>query len=141
MKCPNEIIKKMEEMEVKINKYEKNYNDKKQSLGAAVSSTSVISNGQEQQEIELKGLRQDFDKLKALVHSMLPRTDKIERETYDLEQYGRSNCLIAGHRFGYCASSFLKERKSSHSEVLEKNPKEPGLFEEEIVEGQWNDNH
>ena len=62
---------------MRINKYEKNYNDKKQSSGAAVSSTSVISNGQEQQEIELKGLGQDFYKLKALVHSMLPRIDKI----------------------------------------------------------------
>ena len=94
MKCPNKIIKKMKEIEVRINKYEKNYNDKKQSLGAAVSSTSVISNGQEQQKIELKGLRQDFDKLKDLVHSMLPRIDKIEREKDDFEEYGRSNCLI-----------------------------------------------
>ena len=48
----------------------------------------------EQQEIELEGLRQDFDQLKALVHSMLPRIDKIEKEKGDLEQYGRSNCLI-----------------------------------------------
>ena len=46
MECPNEIIKKMEKMEVRISKYEKNYNDKKQSLGAAISSISVVSNGQ-----------------------------------------------------------------------------------------------
>ena len=48
----------------------------------------------DKQQIELKGLRQDFDKLKAFVHSMLPRIDKIEKEKDDHEQYGRSNCLI-----------------------------------------------
>ena len=53
--CPNEIIQKIEEMKVRINKYEKNYDDKKQSLGAPVSLISIVSNEQEQQEIELKG--------------------------------------------------------------------------------------
>ena len=42
MKCPNEIIKKMKKMEVRINKYEKNYNDKNPVVGRVLLKSTAV---------------------------------------------------------------------------------------------------
>ena len=95
MEHSEEIKKRMEQMEVRLNQYEQDFRSKKTcSPGAAVSAVSVVSGAEEQQESDLKTLRREFEDLKTLVSTLVPKIEKIEKDMDDQEQYSRSNCLI-----------------------------------------------
>ena len=85
-------------MEVRLDQYEQDFKSKKTcSPGAAVSAVSalsVVSGAKEQQESALKTLRREFEGLKTLVLTLVPKIEKIEKDMDDQEQYSRSNCLI-----------------------------------------------
>ena len=89
MDYSNEITKKMEQMEVRLEQYEKNYKSNKSGSGSAVSDFSGA-----QQETDLKTLRKELEDLKTLVSTLVPRIEKLEKQADDQEQYSRSNCLI-----------------------------------------------
>ena len=92
MEHSEEIKKRMEHMEVRLDQYEQDFRSKKScSPGAAVS---VVSGAEKQQESDLKTLRKKFEGLKTLVSTLVPKIKKIEQDMDDPEQYSRSNCLI-----------------------------------------------
>ena len=86
------LKKRMEKMQVRLDQYEQDFGSKKFcSPGAAVS---VVSGAEEQQESDLKTLRKEFEGLKTLVSTLVPKIEKIEKNMDDQEQCSRSNCLI-----------------------------------------------
>ena len=79
MEHSEEIKKRMEQMEVRLNQYEQDFRSKKAcSPGAAVS---VVSGAEEQQESDLKTLRREFEDLKTLVSTLVPKIEK-DRKGY-----------------------------------------------------------
>ena len=77
-----------------MGQYENILNKKVETAAAAVSAVSVVSDVQDHQKSELEALRNSFEELKAFVHESIPKIEKLDKKMDDLEQYGRSNCLI-----------------------------------------------
>ena len=76
-------------MEVRLNQYEQDFRSKK-----ACSPGAAVSAAEEKQEFDLKALRREFESLKTLVSTLVPKIEKIEKDMDDQEQYSRSNCFI-----------------------------------------------
>ena len=92
MEHSEEIKKRMDQMEVRLDQYEQDFRSKKACSPSA--AVSVVSGAEEQQESDLKTLRREFEDLKTLVSTLVPKIEKIKKDMDDQEQYNRSNCLI-----------------------------------------------
>ena len=92
----NKIIEKMETIKVRLDKYQNDFING--SNGSCSVSTAVPSlgypNHKEAQRKELDSMQLAFTKLKNLFDSAMVRFTSAEKKIDDLEQYGRSNCLI-----------------------------------------------
>ena len=91
------ITEEMETIKVRLDKYLNDFingSNGSCSVSAAVPSSLDNPNHKEAQRKELDSMQLAFTKLKNLVDSAMVRLVSAEKKIDDLEQYGRSNCLI-----------------------------------------------
>ena len=89
----------MEQMRKRLPTYEANYENKvtNKNSDAASSAVSITGNTMEKQE-DLKHMQNNFNKIQQIIDSAVKQISAVEKRVDDLEQYGRSNCLIIhGH--------------------------------------------
>ena len=90
------IQAEMEQMRKRLSTYEANYENKvkNKNSDAASSAVSITGNTMEKQGEDLKHMQNNFNKIQQMVDSAIKRISAVEKRVDDLEQYGRSNCLI-----------------------------------------------
>ena len=90
------IQAEMEQMRKRLSTYEANYENKvkNKNSDAASSAVSITGNTMEKQGEDLKHMQNNFNKIEQMVDSAIKRISAVEKRVDDLEQYGRSNCLI-----------------------------------------------
>ena len=80
MEHSEEIKKRMEQMEVRLDQYEQDFRGKKSCFSvAAVSVVSVVLGAEAQQESDLKTLRREFEGLKTLVSTLVSKSRRSKR--------------------------------------------------------------
>ena len=67
---------------------------KNENSDAASSAVSTTSNSMEKQGKDLKHMQNNLNKIQQMVDSAVKQISAVEKRVDDLEQYGRSNCLI-----------------------------------------------
>ena len=87
----SKISEEMKIMKSRLDKYELDFCNK--SDAGSAGGASIVSDSDSQQK-ELQALQTAFTQLKAVVDSAIERVSAVEKKADDLEQYGRSNCLI-----------------------------------------------
>ena len=91
------ILKEVEVMGHRLDRYESQYHDKTESnsrLDTAAAAAACDSVADNQQGADLKFLKDSFANLQNQIQAMHQQMEKIRQRQDDLEQYGRSNCLI-----------------------------------------------
>ena len=86
-----EIMKKLEVVTKKQDKYEKLFLKNKQDI-AGTSFTGKTTRSDQQEKLE--ELSTLIDSIKDEIERLAKAMEKQEQDLDDLEQYGRSNCLI-----------------------------------------------
>ena len=98
------IMKEIEALGSRLSRYESEYagtssrsnastNCSGPAAGAAVPAAAVFADNNDQAS-ELKEMRLAFNNLKKMVDRLRTSVEEQEQKLDDLEQYGRSNCLI-----------------------------------------------
>ena len=88
------IQAEMEQMRKRLSTYEANYENKVKNKNSDAASSAVSITGNTIKKQDLKHMQNNFNKIQQMLDSPIKQISAVEKRVDDLEQYGRSNCLI-----------------------------------------------